>query len=635
MAIGAWLQNGRGKGMTIKYRFYLLIGMVVAAMLLMLGLNRYNAGTVMELEQEQVQLSDINAGMLMLRRNEKDFLARNDLKYLDKFNKNHQALLDKVRALAGRLEASDIDGAKSHQLADVLQAYAMDFRALVETQQHIGMNPKDGLYGSLREAVHGVESLVKEQGDYHLLSDMLMLRRNEKDFMLRDNLKYLEAFDKNIAKFEATLAASDIPADVKAQIAEKLGKYRADFLALVEGCKRKGLSPEEGILGTMRTTIHQSEQLLDQLHEDVVAAIDGHVSRIGVLMLGSGLVLTSLLAGFLLWLSRTILGPVEGFARTMLQVAKDRDLTLRADDADKCEVGAMARAYNGMMDEFQSLLNQVTESSSQLTAASHQLSAVTDTAVDGVQRQRAESEQVATAMNEMAATVREVALHAVNAAEASNRADEEASKGGSVVMQSVEGIKKLAEEVENTAATIHELELESENIGTVLSVITGIAEQTNLLALNAAIEAARAGEQGRGFAVVADEVRTLAQRSQKSTEEIKSIIDRLQSRAQAAVKAMDNGRSQAQASVERAQAAGASLKAIADAVTTIRDMNTQIASAAEQQSVVAEEINQSVVRIAQVAEGSAAGAEQTTQTSAKLAGLADQLQRRVSAFRLR
>jgi methyl-accepting chemotaxis protein len=318
----------------------------------------------------------------------------------------------------------------------------------------------------------------------------------------------------------------------------------------------------------------------------------------------------------------------------MTRAAEERDISLRADVTGKCEIAHMARAFNGMMDEFQALLRQVMDSAASVAAASTELAKVTENTSGGVQRQRVESDQVATAMNEMAATVQEVARHAEQAAAASNDADGEASEGARVVAQSVSGIKRLAAEVERTAATITELEKESDNIGTVLSVITGIAEQTNLLALNAAIEAARAGEQGRGFAVVADEVRTLAQRSQQSTEEIKSIIDRLQGKAQAAVQAMQGGREQAQVSVEQAEKAGSSLSAIADAIVAIRDMNTQIASAAEEQSAVAEEINQSVVRIAQVAEESALGVDETTRTSGELAELAAQMQQRVSSFRI-
>ena len=201
-----------------------------------------------------------------------------------------------------------------------------------------------------------------------------------------------------------------------------------------------------------------------------------------------------------------------------------------------------------------------------------------------------------------------------------------------MVNDAVGSIRQLADDIEDTSKTINALEVESKNIGTVLNVIQGIAEQTNLLALNAAIEAARAGESGRGFAVVADEVRSLAQRSQESTEEIKQIIDRLQSGARTAVDKMERGRNQANLTVEQAEQAGQALDAITNAIMSINDMNTQIASAAEEQSAVAEEINRNVVTIAEVADETAASAQQTTDTSGELAALAMELHELISEF---
>ena len=203
-----------------------------------------------------------------------------------------------------------------------------------------------------------------------------------------------------------------------------------------------------------------------------------------------------------------------------------------------------------------------------------------------------------------------------------------------MVVEAIDGIKQLAKQVEMGAVSIKDLQKESENIGTVLTVIQGIAEQTNLLALNAAIEAARAGESGRGFAVVADEVRTLAKRSHDSTEEIKKIIDRLQKEAQKSVQVMDEELEQANRSVEKAEKAGQSLDIIAQSVTSIRDMNTHIASAAEEQSAVAEEINRNIVSIARVAEENAESTNQTTMTSQELARLANGLEAQISQFKI-
>jgi methyl-accepting chemotaxis protein len=237
-------------------------------------------------------------------------------------------------------------------------------------------------------------------------------------------------------------------------------------------------------------------------------------------------------------------------------------------------------------------------------------------------------------MNEMSATVQEVARNAVEAAAAAKDADSTFDEGKQVVDRVISAIGELAGEVESAATVIQQLEVESRNIGSVLDVIKSIAEQTNLLALNAAIEAARAGEQGRGFAVVADEVRTLAGRTQESTQEIEEMISKLQSGTNNAVNVMAAGKEMTQVGVDQAAAAGEALKTINAAVAQISSMNTQIASAAEEQSSVTEEINRSIVSINEVAEQSATGAQHTAEASTDLARLADQLKNLVDRFKV-
>ncbi len=250
----------------------------------------------------------------------------------------------------------------------------------------------------------------------------------------------------------------------------------------------------------------------------------------------------------------------------------------------------------------------------------------------GIQQQQVELEQVATAMNEMVATVQEVARNAADTAQATEAADKEVMQGKAVVTQTIDGINRLAEEIERASAAISKLAQDSEQIGGVVDVIRSIAEQTNLLALNAAIEAARAGEQGRGFAVVADEVRTLASRTQESTEEIQNMIERLQQASGEAVQVMEQGQRISQASVEEAQNTGESLDRITQAVKNIYDMSTQIASAAEEQSSVSEEINRNLTNIHQVAENTASQSVETARSTQELLLEADRLRAMVHQF---
>ena len=317
-----------------------------------------------------------------------------------------------------------------------------------------------------------------------------------------------------------------------------------------------------------------------------------------------------------------------------LHAMSQGDLTHKISLTGKDEFAWMCWEYSQGRKGFMTLVKEILGSSGQLAAAAEELSAITEQSTSGVMRQQGEIEQVATAMNEMSATVSEVAKNAANAATAATDADDQAKNGCEVVNTTVQTINNLASEVERTSQVIENLKGDSISIGAVLDVIRDIAEQTNLLALNAAIEAARAGEQGRGFAVVADEVRTLASRTQQSTREINDMIERLQNGANQAVSVMEMGRSKAEESVEQAAKAGEALKAITGVVDNIKSMNMQIASAAEQQSATAEEINRNIVNISEVAQETAGGSQQTASASDELARLASDLQGQVSKFKV-
>ncbi|MCK7583282.1 MAG: methyl-accepting chemotaxis protein [Chromatiales bacterium] len=330
---------------------------------------------------------------------------------------------------------------------------------------------------------------------------------------------------------------------------------------------------------------------------------------------------------------RGIAGSARGLEQASGRLA-DGDLTVQADARGNDELAHIAGAFNRLAARLRQSLGEVSASTGQLAAAAEEMSAVSEQTRDGIGQQQSGTDQVAAAMHQMSATVQEVARNTVTAAEAARQADGLAKSGANEVRQTVGAIGNLAREVESAAQVIQKLSENSKGIGMVLDVIRGIAEQTNLLALNAAIEAARAGEQGRGFAVVADEVRTLASRTQKSTEEIQEMIHQLQAGATQAVDVMVRGRSQAQASVEQAARAGGSLDAIATAVSHITELNAQIASAAEEQSAVTEDISRNVVTISQIGTRTATGARQTAAASGELKALATQLHSLVGQFRL-
>jgi len=315
-------------------------------------------------------------------------------------------------------------------------------------------------------------------------------------------------------------------------------------------------------------------------------------------------------------------------------VSGEGDLTRRLDDTGTDEIAQLAKAFNAFVAIVQNIIQQVSGNTNRLADASERLTSVTNETSTGAGRQQQETDKVATAVNEMSASGQEVARNAVAAAQAAEDADGAANSGRKIVGQAMDAIDNLATEVENAGEVIDRVEKDSKRIGGVLDVIRDIAEQTNLLALNAAIEAARAGEQGRGFAVVADEVRTLASRTQQSTAEIQTMIERLQEGTHGAVQVMESSRDKAIQAVEQASRAGTSLEEINAAVASIKDLNSQIAAAAEEQSAVAENINQKVVSISDITDQSAAGAQQTASASNELNQLAEELQTLVGQFKV-
>ncbi|NOZ37243.1 MAG: methyl-accepting chemotaxis protein [Gammaproteobacteria bacterium] len=326
---------------------------------------------------------------------------------------------------------------------------------------------------------------------------------------------------------------------------------------------------------------------------------------------------------------------ISRVVQNLIEIAHgEADLTTRLEQQGKDEIGQLVGAFNVFIEKLQNIIRNVSGSTSQLATAAEEMAQISEESNSSVIRQASETEQVASAMNEMSSTVAEVALHAKEAAESAQNASSASTKGRQVVEQTITAIGSLANEVEQAATVIQKLEHDSENIGGVLEVIRGISEQTNLLALNAAIEAARAGEQGRGFAVVADEVRTPASRTQESTKEIQAMIESLQSGSAQAVAVMEESRSKAQASVEQARLAGESLREITEAIGTISDMNTQIANASVEQGSVVEEINRNVSSISEIGEQTSQGAQQTATASQEMSQLATRLQVEVGQFKV-
>ncbi|MDO7903536.1 methyl-accepting chemotaxis protein [Pseudomonas sp. K13] len=354
---------------------------------------------------------------------------------------------------------------------------------------------------------------------------------------------------------------------------------------------------------------------------------------LGMTAVGLGIAVLGLLVIGLL--AHGIARPLKQMVAMLDDIAQgEGDLTrrLHSDRAD--ELGAIASGFNTFLAKLQAMISQVVSSVQKVSDSSEHTADIAIRTNQGVHKQMAEIDQVATAVQEMTATAQDVARNATQAAQAASNADQAANQGMQIVHDASQSISSLASEIGRAVTVVQTLARDSENINTILVTIRAIAEQTNLLALNAAIEAARAGEQGRGFAVVADEVRNLAQKTQQATQEIQQMIQQLQQGTRDVVKVMEDSQGKTDDSVQQANRAALALESITQAVSVINDMNTQIASAAEQQSAVAEDINRNVTNIGQVASEVAGGADESSQASAELTQLAEQQRRLINQFRV-
>ena len=601
-------------------------------------------------------VSEIDTQLMRARQQEKNYLLRND----EHAMQQALTLSQQIRDQAAEKEALLVRP-ENKTLMRQIQEDATGYRSELEQLQAAGKASNDAqkaMEDSARAALKRFTDLqsdlsklaleqIRMNGDQasidtlgranqanELAMELLEARRREKDFLLRRDDQYAQLLDAHFSSLDSkgrellgTLQDSGARSAMEDAL-RQLASYRSNFGQLKTSIGELTQS-EKDMTDRARQVAAASTQSV-KLQRELLASDSSHAKQTLLIAAMVAFVLGVLCS---LFITQAIVGPLQRVVGIARKVA-DGDLTEDIDSDRRDELGQLMQAMQAMTLSLRDLIGRLGSGITQLATAAEELSAVTAQTSAGVTEQRMETEQVATAMNQMAATVLDVARNAENAAGSATEAEDQTREGGKIVQLAITQIEQLARTVETSAEAIGRLKGDSANIGTVLDVIKSIAEQTNLLALNAAIEAARAGEAGRGFAVVADEVRALARRTQESTQQIEQLVATLQNGAESAVGVMAQSRSMAGDTVEAARHAGTALTRIDEAVSRIQQMNQQIATASEEQSSVAEEINRSISNIRDIAEQSAAASEETSAASVDLARLGSDLQLQVSRFKV-
>ena len=648
---GRFANLGMAKKMGVGFALVLLLTALIAA------IGVWSLQAISQRFNDLKQMSSLNSGLLKVRLLEQEYALRGDAKTVEAL---HAGVEELIALANGLKQASAANVPVMNDVEQSLAAYRKAFDEFVSLSQtkdlalemanwsvsSVANNldvlqaglADDGAYTLKESQGKDGAQFIEQAGQVSQVSRLMLQAMNEARVRLDLSRKgddsagqgKIEQADQALAQAEQ-LKSTVLDDGYKTVLNEVTGHIAGFSEKLAE---YTGLLAQEK---KVYAQLHQrAAQVVDRVDQAYVAedqSMQAELKKNALLIIGSSVL--ALLAGLVAaWvITRLIVAPLRSVIQVAQRIASG-DLSATVEVTRRDEIGQLMHAMQQMGAGLSTIVSGLQAGIEQLASSAQSLSAGTEQTNLEVSSQKEETEQVATAMNQMTATVHDVARNAEEAAQAAQTADSKVESGQQVVRQSMARIELLADSATSASSSIESLSAEIQNIGTVLGVIKSVAEQTNLLALNAAIEAARAGEQGRGFAVVADEVRALAKRTQQSTEEIERLVSALRSAAHSSVQQIQNSGELVKLAVSDALQTESALGSIAAAVSLIQQMNQQIAAAAEEQSSVAEEINRSVTSIRASADQSSLAMQGNAASSIELAQLGIELKGMVGHFRL-
>ena len=639
------------KNIKVSIKLAISIGAILLLIVILAANGLYNINQILVRGNNTLHLTEIDSASKSLMIASANYKQSNKEQYIQESQSRIRDIQQVISTVAPKL-TEERGRASIAVIAENVDNYSKAFATNSAAQQNKATNLQSAvssgaqantLLKELRILINGtVDNPIVHEDFYDTVTGRLAAEMVEARYKMAYTARVflMEGTEQSLQNLEDTFTAvKDIGEKLRPRLVSEETSLLTDAMTSLDSymdvlrhshaLSKAQLETEQAmnaVYANLRTNI---KEILDiQTHFRTQVASNAKTTAIALTLIA--IILGSLIGVAIV---RQITRPLNQAVK-IAQAIGNRDMTATVIEQRRDEFGTLLKALDQTRNNLSEALGEVNGITTQLAAAAEELSVVSHQTSSGVNNQRIETEQVATAMNEMSATVQEVAQNAEEAAAAAQKADRQAHSGNQALQVALSDINQLSQGVHKSAEAIQRLNQDSGSIGTVLTVINSIAEQTNLLALNAAIEAARAGEAGRGFAVVADEVRSLAHRTQQSIAQIEQLIANLQQGSKNAVEMMDSSRSLASLTLEHALLAGEELEAITRTVSEIQAMNLQIATAAEEQSAVAEEINISVVNVNNIADQSAAAVEEASASSAELARLGQSLQSLVARFKI-